>query len=654
MPAESRKPRIIALISHLTFDGHPSKLTLTLNEILPRYEQQADIQIVETSVDKLLATAKSIEQEQRADILICSGASAEFLRKKIAITILSFRMGEYDLIRAINLARERGTKAGILTHQRTLKELEEMSSLFTVEVSQAVYTSLQDAREKIQTFVDEGYRVIIGSPTVVELAEAAGAEGVFAINADAVRLTLDDALAICHSRTAEEQKHRRIHAVLKNLNEGVIALDATGTVFSVNTSMNTLLQPDQPISIGDRATEHFPDIDIKGVLTTGTSIESRLSSRGSQRLAISVVPIMEEGQIDGAILTCQEIREIQRAERRLRSQSRPSHLIARYHFEQLAGEERSFQQAVHLAKLYAHSNSTVLITGESGTGKELFAQSIHNASNRQQMPFVAINCAAFPETLLESELFGYDEGAFTGTRKGGKPGLFEAAHNGTIFLDEIGDMPIHLQTRLLRVLQERQVLRLGGSEPTPINIRVIAATHRDLQQEIANNRFREDLFYRLNILRISVPPLRQRASDIPSLTRLLVKNLAGGNIDREQATNEILNTLMPQLMKHKWSGNIRELENLIERAFLMSQFPEESQPLEALFPELFSMPTELRSTLSVPKESLQDFGKAAEITLIQETLDAHNGDMTKTAKALGISRSTLWRRLRQPHAKNQK
>ena len=269
------------------------------------------------------------------------------------------------------------------------------------------------------------------------------------------------------------------------------------------------------------------------------------------------------------------------------------------------------------------------------------------------MPFVAINCAAFPETLLESELFGYDEGAFTGSRKGGKPGLFEAAHNGTIFLDEIGDMPIHLQTRLLRVLQERQVLRLGGSEPTPINIRVIAATHRDLQKEIANNQFREDLFYRLNILRISVPPLRQRTSDIPPLTKLLTKNLAGGNIDREQAANEILNTLMPRLMNHKWSGNIRELENLIERAFLMSQFPDESQPLEALFPELFSVPTEHHSTLNAPKESLHNFGKAAEITLIQETLDAHDGDMAKTAKALGISRSTLWRRLRQPHVKTQ-
>ncbi|WP_372966157.1 propionate catabolism operon regulatory protein PrpR [Marinobacter sp.] len=654
MPSEHRKPRITALISHLTFDGQPSKLTRTLNEILPRYEQQADVQIVETSVDKLLSTARAIEQKQSADILICSSASAEFLRKKVSITILSFRMGEYDLIRAINLAKERGTKAGILTHQRTLKELEEMSGLFTVEVSQAIYTSLQDAREKIRAFVDQGIHVIIGSPTVVELAEAAGAEGVFAINADAVRLTLDDALAICHSRAEEAQKHRRIHAVLKHLNEGVIALDATGKVFSVNTSMNSLLKPLQPVSIGDRATEHFPDIDIDGVLQTGKPIESQLSSRGHQRLAISVLPIIENGQIDGAILTCQEIREIQRTERRLRSQSRPSHFIARYNFEQLIGKDPSFQKAVHLAKLYAHSDSTVLITGESGTGKELFAQSIHNASDRQQMPFVAINCAAFPETLLESELFGYDDGAFTGSRKGGKPGLFEAAHNGTIFLDEIGDMPIHLQTRLLRVLQERQVLRLGASEPTPINIRVIAATHRDLQQQIASSQFREDLFYRLNTLRISIPSLRQRISDIPALANLIAKNLTQGDTTREQATTEILNTLMPQLMKHKWQGNIRELENIIERAFLFSRFPDAPQPLDALFPELFPSATEQAPSLKTPKENLHTFGKAAEITLIRETLDAHNGDMNKTAKALGISRSTLWRRLRRSQSQNQR
>jgi len=646
MAFAKRKPLIVTLINHLTFDGNPSKLARILQEIMPRYEQQAEIRIVETSVDKLLETARAIEYEQEADILLCSGASAEFLRKKISTTTLSFRTGEYDLIRALNLAKERGTKAGILTHQHTLKDLDELSSLFTVEVSQAVYTSLEDARQKVQTFVEQGYRVIIGSPTVVDLAEAAGAEGVFAINADAVRRTLDEALAICRSRSQEKWKHQRIHSVLKHLNEGVIALDALGKVFSVNTSMNNLLKPIRPIAIGETAAEHFPDVDISKVLSTGTAIENRLSIRGSQRLAISVIPILEEGLVDGAILTCQEINEIQRAERRLRSQSRPSHFIAKYHFDLILGQDSHFKRAVQLAKLYAHSDSTVLITGESGTGKELFAQSIHNASYRQKMPFVAINCAAFPETLLESELFGYEDGAFTGTRKGGKPGLFEAAHNGTIFLDEIGDMPTHLQTRLLRVLQEREVLRLGASEPTPLNIRVIAATHQDLQQQIINKRFREDLYYRLNILRVSVPPLRERTSDINSLMMRISKNLAQGNVDQEKATNQVLKALTPQLVQHPWKGNIRELENLVERAHLVSQFPNQNHSTEALFPELFSDSFNQSVSSKKPKESLKASGKAAEIVHIQKVLDSHNGDLAKTAKALGISRSTLWRRLR--------
>lgn len=645
MTTKHHRPRIVILINHLTSDGKDSKLTQTLSEILPRYEQQAEVRIVETSVNKLLETAKAIEHEQSAEVMLCSGASAEFLRKKVSTTILSFRMGEYDLIRALNLAKERGTKAGILTHQRTLKELEELSSLFTVEVSQAVYTSLEDARQKIKAFVEQGCRVIIGSPTVVELAEAAGAEGVFAINADAVRRTLDDALAICHSRAQEARKHQRIHAVLKHLNEGVIALDATGTVFSVNTSMNNLLKGIRVISIGDDVAEHFPDIAVNRVLNNGVAIENHLSTQGDQRLAISVVPIMSDGHIDGAILTCQEIREIQRAERRLRSQNRPRHFIAKYQFDHLLGEENNFKQAVHLASLYAHSDSTVLITGESGTGKELFAQSIHNAGERQHMPFVAINCAAFPESLLESELFGYDEGAFTGSRKGGKRGLFEAAHNGTIFLDEIGDMPTHLQTRLLRVLQEREILRLGGSEPTPVNIRVIAATHQDLQQHIIASQFREDLFYRLNILRVSVPPLRERTSDIPSLVKLITQNLAKGDNTQEQATNEILKSLMPHLMKHSWPGNIRELENVVERAHLMSKFPDQKHP-KALFPELFTATADQAQVEKASKESLQTFGKAAEIAHIKDTLNANDGDLNKTAKALGISRSTLWRRLR--------
>jgi propionate catabolism operon transcriptional regulator len=222
-------------------------------------------------------------------------------------------------------------------------------------------------------------------------------------------------------------------------------------------------------------------------------------------VVVSRVPLLDHGVIRGAVVTCQDSAAIQRMERRLRSQHRPRRFEPRYALGAIVGESPAIRSVRALAGRYARTDATVLITGESGTGKEMVAQGIHGASRRRDQPFVAINCAAFPETLLESELFGYEEGAFTGSRRGGRPGLFEAAHLGTIFLDEVGDVPVTLQTRLLRVLQERQVLRLGSNDPTPVDVRVIAATHRDLRRGVETREFREDLYYRLHILPLHIP-----------------------------------------------------------------------------------------------------------------------------------------------------
>ncbi|QCF27493.1 sigma 54-interacting transcriptional regulator [Hydrocarboniclastica marina] len=653
MQPDTHRPLIVALISHLKFNGGQSRLAQTLQEILPRYADEADISIVESSVADLLPTVQRLEREREIDIIICSGASAEFLRKHVNTTVLSIRMGEYDLIKALNLAKDRGTKAGILSHQRSHTELKELASLLTVEISEAVYTSFEDARQKTKALVEAGYKVIIGSPTAVELAEEAGAVGVSAINADAVRRTLDDAVAICRSRARERLKNSRISAVLRHLNEGVMTVRPDGRVQSINTSMAALIGASESEVVGQMAQLVLPGLAVQRVLKTGTGEENQLIHVGTRKLAANTMPIFENNRIDGLIVACQEINAIQRADRRIRSQTRPSHFIARYEFDQLLGEAPLFRQAIHLAQLYAQTDSTVLITGESGTGKELIAQSIHNASSRRQAPFVAINCAAFPEALLESELFGYEEGAFTGTRKGGKGGLFEAAHTGTIFLDEIGDMPVSLQTRLLRVLQEREVLRLGVSEPTPINIRVISATHHDLLSGIAEGRFREDLYFRLNILRIAVPSLRDRAADIPIIAKAIVAGLAKGDSEKQACAEGLLDHLMPHLITNTWRGNIRELENIVERAFLSADLLEQadglSPSMETLFPEfLGALPYQRQQQSETVKPgSLHSLGRAAEITHIRKTLDACNGDMTKTAETLGISRSTLWRRLRK-------
>ncbi|MDM8127836.1 sigma 54-interacting transcriptional regulator, partial [Paraclostridium benzoelyticum] len=267
-------------------------------------------------------------------------------------------------------------------------------------------------------------------------------------------------------------------------------------------------------------------------------------------LNINKYDIESFGKVTGSYYCIQEITYIKKLEQNLSKKLRDKGQVARYNFNDIKTESIKMKKSKDLGKKISKSDYTVLITGESGTGKELMAQSIHNESLRSKQPFIAINCAAMPENLLESELFGYEEGAFTGALKGGKKGLFEQAHNGTIFLDEIGDMPIYLQTKLLRVLQENQVMRVGGESVIDIDVRVIAATNKNLLEMIRQEKFRADLYYRINVLPINIPSLRERKEDISMMLNYFMKKKR--NISDE--AKEILN-------KYSWPGNIRELKN---------------------------------------------------------------------------------------------
>ena len=261
------------------------------------------------------------------------------------------------------------------------------------------------------------------------------------------------------------------------------------------------------------------------------------------------------GENIGFCFNIQEVTYIKQLEQNLSRKLKNKGLVAKYNFGSMITNSTRMKECINLAKKISCSDLTVLITGESGTGKEVLAQSIHNASDRSKQPFVAINCAALPESLLESELFGYEGGAFTGALKEGKIGLFEQAHNGTIFLDEIGDMPLSLQTRMLRVIQERQVMRIGSQSIVDINVRIIAATHRNLMQMIDKGEFREDLFYRLNVLPINIPPLRERREDI----LLFLSSYLNARKDLK-----LSGEVRELLLNYSWPGNIRELKNVAD------------------------------------------------------------------------------------------
>ncbi|WP_409291796.1 sigma-54 interaction domain-containing protein [Peribacillus sp. SCS-37] len=323
---------------------------------------------------------------------------------------------------------------------------------------------------------------------------------------------------------------------------------------------------------------------------------------------------------------------------------------SKYQFSDLAGEDPRFVEARNLAERGSYSRSSILLIGESGTGKEIFAHSIHRNSSRAPFPFIKVNCASIPENLLESELFGYEEGSFTGAKKGGKKGKFELGHLGTVFLDEIGDMPLMMQSKLLRVLQEKEIERVGGQGPRPVDVRIIAATHRNLERMVGEGRFREDLYYRLNVIKVEIPPLRERKNDILPIAEILLNKLEKRfhkqGIALSQATREAL-------CSHSWPGNVRELENVLERAInvldgqeiLLNHLPlylrdQEIPPALPGYPEYGRMKS---TTIKPLKEIIADAEKEA----LMAALSQADGNKQTAARLLGIGKTSFYDKCRQ-------
>ena len=370
-----------------------------------------------------------------------------------------------------------------------------------------------------------------------------------------------------------------------------------------------------------------------------------------------ITDLAEEAGLDGVFLySAASIRqafedglEIARFTRlengRSRSAPASDSTRARHGLKDLRGDSAAMQAVRQTVMLYARSPATVLIEGETGTGKELAAQAIHRESmlgHPGSKPFVAVNCGAIAESLLESELFGYEEGAFTGSRRGGRPGLFEAAHRGTLFLDEIGEMPLALQTRLLRVLEEREVMRVGATRPIPVDVRIVSATHCDLDTRVKEGRFRADLYYRLSVLRLRLPPLRERPEDLAPLAEWLLKNaLAALGVRPHANLHAEINRCGALFEAHAWPGNVRELRNLMQRLALFLS----ASPLQALTPGfVVSVAPELGAAPVLA--ATHDATPAAPADDIMSVLSRFGGDRAAAAQHLGISRTTLWRRLR--------
>ncbi|WP_425803956.1 sigma-54 interaction domain-containing protein [Desulfitobacterium sp. Sab5] len=439
------------------------------------------------------------------------------------------------------------------------------------------------------------------------------------------------------------RQYDRLKTILDNPFEGIMAIDNTGTIFFINSFFLEILNYTENDVLDKKIWDIIPNCRLFETVGQGYSIWGETLKINAREFLVARFPLKIDGQIIGAMVKTlfpdQTIaKEI--AQKLARPGKPESTVRTLCTCLDIMGETPPMLYVKKLARKASRTSSTLLITGESGTGKEIVAQAIHTRSVRREGPFISVNCGAIPENLLESELFGYVEGAFTGAKKGGNPGKFELADTGTILLDEIGDMPHYMQVKLLRVLQEREVWRIGATSPTKLDVRVIASTHMDLKQLVKEKKFREDLYYRLNVLEINMPPLRDRVEDLPLLVDALITRINSRiGADAKGITPESL-----KIMKaYYWPGNVRELENILEQAINWSQ--DSIIDIRNIPIKPWENGCDSGNSTVIESQSFRSHISDTERDMILHVLEQTNGNKAKAARLLNMQRSVLYRKM---------
>lgn len=480
-------------------------------------------------------------------------------------------------------------------------------------------------------------------PVIDEVGNVIGAVAVFR--------DITDVLELAEEITDLKKIKSMMEAIFNATEDAISVVDERGINIMINPAYTRLTGLSAEDILGKVATADIAQGESihMEVLRCQEVVKNARMSVGPRRIDVlaSAAPIKVDEVLKGSVAVLSDVTKMRKLTEDLDTAKRIiRNLEAKYDFDDIIGTQEVLVSCIEKAKRAADLNLTVLLKGESGTGKELFAHAIHNHGNRKYNKFVKINCASLSETLLESELFGYEEGAFSGAIKGGKRGLFEEADHGTLFLDEIGEMSLNLQAKLLRVLQEKEMMKVGGVKTIPIDVRVIAATNRDLEGAIRQKNFRADLYYRLNMYPIEIPPLRKRKKDIPILCAHLIKKL---NVDYGRMTQGISQESCDYLVGYDWPGNVRELENILGRALITMEFNESTIEIHHL-PQLHDLEHralerhggELKKTENT--ETLHDFLKRKEQLYIQQVL-LETKNKEEAAKKLDISIRSLYYKL---------
>lgn len=576
------------------------------------------------------------------EVILCYSTFFDLV-KSAGYSLVNIQKTDMDIIQALLAARKISDHMAITVHNTENVNIPLLEDLCAVKLKEIKYASVEELQKNLRHELQSGCRVVVGGGFSSSLVgQDFEATACFAVEPTrySFSIALNRAKTIAQMKRQERLRYEQLLSVLKVSGEGVLFIDAQECCIYSNLMAARLLSPTRTPLAPEEFPAYYAPLHLMEALESGVPVTEELVSLHGRQLIVSVIPLSVDHGKQGAVAFFRDVASLYDFAGRIRAAQKQHGFVAHTEVSGILGQDPAMIRLKELITTYAPHDASVLIHGETGTGKDLVAQAIHNASPRKNAPFLAINCAAVPESLLESELFGYEGGAFTGAKRGGKAGFFEMAHGGSLFLDEVGDLGYGAQLRLLRVLESREVIRVGGNRVIPVDIRIISASHKLLPEMVQKGLFRADLFYRLACLRLQIPPLRKRLGDVPSLLAPLLRQ-------HGKPAGILSQPILDTIGTHAWPGNVRELRSVVESYIIL--LGRRDQPDPELFADILEEWTDGRPSDGMAPQpqpvagTLKDRVEEVRRRIVQDTIIKCSWNKQQAAKELGISYNTLWR-----------
>lgn len=584
--------------------------------------------------DDIISTEKYITKDTK--VIISRGGSYNYYKERFNIPSIEIRVDVYDVIDCYNKLGKTEEPIGIIGFTNVIYGFDMIDRLIKNKITNIAIQNKKDIHHAIKTAMDNGINTFMGDTTVRLLSGIHNFHGsVIESREENINVAINEALLVLSVIKNEERIRRQTEAITDFIHDGIITVDKNKKITVFNKEAERLFDLRKDEVLGNDVESIFNDVDISDVLHGGNAVIAKIMTVMDKKIIANFVPIDVNGEILGVVISFIDATEVSVMDHEVRRSLAKHGFVAKYQFKDIIYKSGKMEKCIATAKKYAQYDTPILVCGKSGVGKEMLCQGIHNSSHRSKGPFVAVNCAAIPSTLFESELFGYEEGAFTGARKSGKAGMFEIAHNGTIFLDEISEIPLEFQGRLLRVLQEKQIMRVGGDKVIPVDVKIICATNKSLDDLVNQGKFRDDLFFRINTLNLYIPSLEERREDILILAEYFIKKYSKRYKKEEIKMPEKVKDI---LIAKKYKGNIRELQGIMERCVILNSFETliESEEMSKYDSKAAASGEDLTVDLHTMTQQY-----------IEKVYLNNNCSTKMTCDILKIDRTTLWKKLKK-------